>query len=291
MRLPLLLRILKRSETRRGRRVTRTLSDFTRTNTLLGVLEAVSEPVISYSDAMRIVWMNPAAEIFLGLSLERARGLSCLDIFPEDLPCRNNCPVHRALEEVRSVSLLTSGLATGETLLTAVPCIQEGGAARVIEIIQGEFMEISKPPFRFRFLERINSTFNLAEAAPFLVEAAMEIAGSAAVGVYSLGENGFTLLDGNDVPAGLRTLPGLEFFSRSALYVPTGSIFPGLPSEGLPLEVSLLPLHGSKRPPALLLCGLIPGSEGRERLEELQSVMNAAMDRFCRADECERLLT
>lgn len=267
------------------------MSDLTRINTLLGVLEAVSEPVISYSQSMRIVWMNPAAEVFLGLSLERVRGLSCLDIFSDELPCRNNCPVRMALEEERTVSLLTGGLATGETLLTAVPFMQDGTAARVLEIIQGEFMEISKPPFRFRFLEQVNSTFNLTEAAPFLVKATMEIAGDTAVGVYSLGDAGFTLLCGNAVPDSMRTLPGLEFFSRSALYVPTGSIFPGIPSEGLPLEVSLLPLHGSKRPEALLLCGLIPGSEGRERLEELQSVMNAAMDRFCRAGECERLLT
>jgi len=267
------------------------LADVTRTNTMLGVLEAVSEPVISYSGSLRIVWMNPAAEVFLGLSLERVRGLSCLDIFPEDLPCRNNCPVRKALTEDRTVSLLAGGLSTGETLLTAVPLIQDDGLARVLEIIQGEFMEISKPPFRFRFLERVNCAFNLAEAAPMLVEATREIAGEVAVGVYSLCDTGFSLISGNSVPETMKMLPGLEFVSRSALYVPTGSIFPGIPSEGLPLEVSLLPLHGSSRPEGLLLCGVIPGSEGGERLEELQSVMNAAMERFHRAEECERLLT
>ncbi|MFO7625921.1 MAG: PAS domain-containing protein [Candidatus Fermentibacteraceae bacterium] len=266
------------------------MADFTRTNTLLGVLETISEPVISYSAALRIVWMNPAAEVFLGLSLERVRGLSCLDIFSEDLPCRNNCPVRRALKEDRTVSLLTEGLASGETLLTAVPFIQGGGLARVLEIIQGEFMEISKPPFKFRFLEQVNGTFDLAEAAPVLVEATREIAGEVAVGVYSLCDAGFSLISGSAVPESMKALPGLEFVSRSALYVLTSSIFPGIPSEGLPLEVSLLPLHGSKRPAALLLCGVIPDSDGRERLEELQSVMNAAMDRFHRAEECERLL-
>jgi hypothetical protein len=31
---------------------------------------------------------------------------------------------------------------------------------------------------------------------------------------------------------------------------------------------------------------VIPGSDGRERLEDLQSVMNTAMDRFSRAEGC-----
>lgn len=266
------------------------MSDFTHTNTLLGVLETVSEPVISYSDSLRIIWMNPAAEVFLGLSLERVRGLSCLDIFSEDLPCRNNCPVRRALREDRTVSLLTEGLASGDTLLTAVPFIQGGGLARVLEIIQGAFMEISKPPFKFRFLEQINATFDLAEAAPVLVEATREIAGDVAVGVFTLAGDGFSLVRGSGVPYTMKKLPGLELSSRSPLYVNTRSIFPGIPPEGLPLEVSLLPLYGSASLAGLLLCGVIPDSDGRERLEELQSVMNTAMDRFGRAEECERLL-
>jgi hypothetical protein len=262
------------------------LPDFTHTDTLMGVLETVSEPVISYSDTLRIVWMNPAAEVFLGLSLERVRGLSCLDIFSEDLPCRNNCPVRKALREDRTVSLLTEGLASGETLLTAVPCIQGSGLARVLEIIQGEFMEISKPPFKFRFLEQINASFDLTEAAPLLVEATREIAGDVAAGVYSSDEKGFSLVSGNALPESMTALPRLELLARSPLYVNTRSIFPGLAPEGLPQEVSLLPLHGSGSYSGLLLCGVIPGSDGRERLEELQSVMNTAMDRFSRAEGC-----
>ena len=267
------------------------MSDFTHTDTLLGILETVSEPVISYTDALRIVWMNPAAEVFLGLSLERVRGLSCLDIFSEDLPCRNNCPVRRALKEDRTVSLLTEGLASGETLLTAVPILQGGGLARVLEIIQGAFMEISKPPFKFRFLERINATFDLAEAAPVLIDATREIAGEIAVGVYSHAGEGFSLVSGSGVPDAMNELPGLELLSRSPLYVKTRSIFPGLPPLGLPLEVSLLPLYDSERLAGLLLCGVIPDSDGRNRLEELQSVMNTAMNRFGRAEDCARLLT
>ncbi len=264
------------------------MADFIYTDTLLGVLETVSEPVISYSDSLRIVWINPAAEVFLGLSLERVRGLSCLDIFSADLPCRNNCPVSRALKEDRTVSLLTEGLASGDTLLTAVPFIQGAGLARVIEIIQGAFMEISKPPFKFRVLERINSLFDFTEAASVLVEATREIAGEVAAGVYSLNDEGFFLISGNDVPESMKTLPRLELISRSRspLYVRTRSIFPGIPSEGLPLEVSLLPLNGSGSYAGLLLCGVIPDSDGRERLEELQSVMNDAMDRFHRAEGC-----
>lgn len=265
--------------------------DFTHTDTLLGVLETVSEPVISYSDALRIVWMNPAAEVFLGLSLERVRGLSCLDVFSKDLPCRNNCPVRRALREDRTVSLLTEGLASGESLLTAVPFIQGAGLARVLEIIQGAFMGISKPPFKFRVLEQINGLFDFAEAAPVLVNATREIAGDVAAGVYSLDDGGFTLIAGNAVPESMKVLPRLELISRSPLYVSTRSIFPGIPPEGIPLEVSVLPLYDSERPAGLLLCGVIPGSEGRERLEELQSVMNTAMDRFHRAEECKSLLT
>jgi len=262
------------------------LTDFIHTDTLLGVLETVSEPVISYSDSLRIVWINPAAEVFLGLSLERVRGLSCLDIFPEGLPCRNNCPVRRALNEDRTVSLLTEGLALGEILLTAVPFIQGSGLARVIEIIQGAFMEISKPPFKFRVLEQINALFSFTEAASVLVEATREIAGEVAAGVYSLDDEGFSLISGKGVPESMSVLPRLELISRSPLYVRTRSIFPGIPPEGLPLEVSLLPLNGSGSYAGLLLCGVIPDSDGRERLEGLQSVMNDAMDRFHRAEGC-----
>ncbi|MCK7508487.1 MAG: hypothetical protein MZV70_33500 [Desulfobacterales bacterium] len=106
-------------------------------------------------------------------------------------------------------------------------------------------MEISKPPFKFRVLERINALFDFTGAASVLLEATREIAGEVAAGVYSLDDDGYSLILGNGVPVSMKALPRLELISRSPLYVRTRSIFPGLPPEGLPLEVSLLPLHGS----------------------------------------------
>ncbi len=264
------------------------MPDFSHADTLLGVLESVSEPVVSYNESMRIAWMNPAAEIFLGISIERARGLSCIDIFPDDLPCRNNCPVRKALREWETVALLTEGLATGDCLLTAVPLLQDEGDRRVLEIIQGSFMEIPKAPFRSRILEELNRAFGMDEAAPVLVNAMREVAGPVGAGVYSIDGNGFTLVSGLGVRQSMERIPHLDMISHSPLYVRSSSVFPDPPEKDLPDELSILPIYGPDGPEGLLLCCTIPDSDGRERLEELQSVMSIAMRRFMLAEGCRR---
>ncbi len=256
-------------------------------STLFGVLESLSEPTVFYNESLRIHWMNPAAEIFFGVSLERAHGMSCIDILPYDLPCRSMCPVRKAFTMWETVSLLTEGLSSGERLLTAVPLMQDEETKLVVEVIQGAFMEVPKAPFLLRVLERVNSSFDLQEAAPALADAVREVAGPVAAGVYGFDGAGYPLVHGVGVPDSMNRVPILPMISRSPLYVRTSCVFTTA-AENVPEEVSILPFCSDGSPDGLLLCGSIPDSSSRERLEELQQLMNGSITRFLQAEQYRR---
>jgi hypothetical protein len=260
------------------------LSDYSQINALLSILDSISEPVVSYNDSLRICWMNPAAELFLGSSLERMRGMSCIDIFPDDLPCRNNCPVRKAFSDWQTVTLCTEGLASGESLLTAVPVMQDGESRRVLEIMQNPFIQLAKAPFKCRVLEDVNRAFTITEAAPFFIDAIQAVAGPVAAGVYIKTPEGYSLLAGRDTIPEMSFIPNLEMLSHSPLYVRFSTAFPGIKGSNLPDEVSILPIFCDHEPRSLLLCGSVPEASGRDRLEALQSILVKAMNRFLQAE-------
>jgi hypothetical protein len=260
------------------------LLDYTQINALFSLLESISEPVVSYNDSLRICWMNPAAELFLGSSLERMRGMSCIDIFPDDRPCRNNCPVRKAFADWETVTLCTEGLAPGESLLTAVPILQDGESRRVLEIMQNTFIQVTKAPFKCGVLENVNGAFTISEAAPFFADAIQAVAGPVAAGVYIKTPEGYSLLEGRNTTPEMSFIPNLDMLSHSPLYVRFSSAFPGITGSNLPDEVSILPIFCDNEPRSLLLCGSVPEASGRERLEALQSILVKAMNRFLLAE-------
>jgi hypothetical protein len=260
------------------------LPDISRSDHLLVVLENLSEPVIAYDDSLHITWMNPAAEVFLGVSLERTRGLSCDQVFPSGTPCREDCPVADAFMEWRTSSLITRGLYRGERLVTAVP-VQHGPEGRgVLEIIQWPFIEHSRSPFKIRILEELNGAFGLEEAARVMVDAMREVAGPVAAGVYRENGDGYALVTGTGVPPEIGRIPLLEeSYSSSPLYTDASSITGWPPDGPFPEEVSVLPLFNGESPGGFMVCCSIPDSHGREKLEELRAAMNSAMRRLALA--------
>lgn len=262
------------------------MTDPNQIDTLLGILETVSEPVISYNEKMRITWMNPAAELMVGLSLERARGLSCADIMPEELPCRGKkCPVMRAMVQWEIASWGTDGLSSSDTIVTAVPLLQSTGNRRVLEVIQDGFMQIREAPFKDMAWDLVNRAFSLSEAVPGILKAVREAAGPVTAGVYIHGPEGYSLM------GGLNTFPEIEFIrnlvppSEAPLYIDAKKVFPGVHEDRFPDGVSLLPVFSDGRPRALLFCGTVPDRRGQEHLETLQSVVGTAMKRLLAGEE------
>lgn len=265
------------------------MPDISRADHLLVVLENLSEPVISYDDSLHINWMNPAAEVFLGVSLERTRGLSCDQVFPSGAPCRDDCPVADAFREWRISSLVTRGLSLGERLVTAVPVLHGPEGRSVLEIIQWPFMEYSRSPFRIKVLEELNGAFGLEEAAAVMVEAMREVAGPVAAGVYRENREGYTLVSGTGLPPEMGRIPLLDDPSSPPLYTSASSITGWPQDDPFPEEVSVLPLSNGESPGGFMVCCAIPDSHGRERLEELRAVMNSAMRRLLLAGDCRRV--
>ncbi len=260
-----------------GRKDCFRLPDISRADDLLVALEDILEPAITYDDSLHITWMNPAAEVFLGVSLERARGLSCDRVFAGVPPCRDECPAVKALRERRPSSLVTHGLSRGERLITAVPLLNGSKGEGVLEILQWPFMEYFRSPFRIRVLEEMNNAFSFEDAAKVMIDAMREVAGPVAAGVYRNCNDGYTLVAGAGLPP---EIGGIPLNPSSPLYTNASGIA-GWPQNGpCSGELSLLPISNGKSPAGLMVCCAVPDFHGRERLEELRSVMNSAMRRL-----------
>ncbi len=239
------------------------------------ILCSISELVIIFDSNIRVVWVNPSAELFFGHSTEFLTGKKCTDIFQGLLECFDNCPVARALVSGNRETLVVDGIIAPHTLIEAVS-YNEDGEQLVLAIVHSVPQVDRNKALRRDFAALLNQSATLQEAAQDILNAMQSLTSVDSCGIYEVSKGEFNLILGEKVPESFSG-PGFE----SPCYLSSENL-PFNGKKSFPDGAAFIPVpdtEGNTR--ILLLAGRgTMSSRFRNKLEMMGSVLESCVNRL-----------
>lgn len=239
------------------------------------ILCSISELVIIFDSNIRVVWVNPSAELFFGHSTEFLTGKKCTEIFQGLLECFNNCPVARALVSGSKETLVVDGINTPHKLIEAIP-YTEGGKQFVLAMVHSVPQVDRDKALRRDFAALLNQSATIQEAAQDILKAMQSLTSVNTCGIYEVSKDEFNLILGKKVP---------ESFSGSGFESPCYLSAENLPFNGnisFPDGAAFIPVPDTEgKTRILLLAGRgTMSSRFRNKLEMMGSVLESCVNRL-----------
>jgi len=235
----------------------------------------MSEPVVIFSENMKVVWTNPSAELYFGHSTEFMTGKRCTELFRGILECIENCPVEKSFVSKEEETLVVDGLISPLKLIDAVP-YTENGRNLVLAIVHS-VPEIDRDKaLRRDFAALLNTSTTLEDAADDILDAVKNLTSVSTCGIYTGSGSSFKLFSGYGVP---EKISGAEF--KAPVY---------LSHEGLPFNAEDSFPDGAAIVPVVAPDGSVPmllfagrgsmSTKFRNRLEMMSDVLSSCVKRL-----------
>jgi len=235
----------------------------------------MSEPVVIFSENMKVVWTNPSAELYFGHSTEFMTGKRCTELFRGILECIENCPVEKSFVSKQEETLVVDGLVSPLKLIDAVP-YTENGRNLVLAVVHS-VPEIDRDKaLRRDFAALLNTSATLEDAAYDILGAVKNLTAVSRCGIYTAADNSFVLLKGYEVPETI-----LDAGFRAPVYLSQNRL-PFNDTSSFPDGAAIVPVvtpEGSV--PMLLFAGRgTMSTKFRNRLEMMSDVLSSCVKRL-----------
>ncbi|MCK5787012.1 MAG: PAS domain-containing protein [Candidatus Sabulitectum sp.] len=241
------------------------------------ILCSISEPALIYDRDIRVIWANPAAELFFGRSTEYMTGKKCTDLFSGPLECFDNCPVRKSIETGIDQVVVVDGIENSSKMIETIS--HNSAHEELVLAIIHTVPDIDRDKaLRRDFAAKLNQWATLKDAAPDIITAINSLTSASVCGIYTRADGKFILFHGKGVP---QTISGDSHGFSSPLYLPSNNL-PFSSEYVFPDGVAIVPVVSPDgNTDVLLFAGQgTLGTKQRHRLEMIASVLESCIGRL-----------